>query len=898
MSDKLGPIEIEFLLDKKADEQAKNLKASYDAIGIAGKKSSQQIKDAIKEQKEYIKGLIREIKDLEANFENVIAGKGKRDLGNDIVQAKRRLKEADRELLAMQEQLINANSVEEASQNKLVGTLGKWLTGLLTIGIAMKGFKAIMESTEKTSLLFHSTLEGLKTAFDYFMKSIAEADFSNLIKGIKDAFRAGRDYKKEQEKIDNIRREYAIKEADLNKEIEEQRRIFYEDDRTSNTNKLKAADQMLKLMEQKAKLEIDLALRSYNAVADLEKKKNKMSEEDIRYAIENYQRVEEIGGLYNKLNKYVETYNKNVKLGLANNPEGSTYIDPFNTGAIKVNKADIERFKREMEQIAPDAAKMGQILDGLNRMNAKERQIIADSIIEIKQAENQFLVESKRVFRMKENLADQDIENARNIDKEIKILKIESANIGLKDKQRELNKELDLAKLNYEEELKLFKDNEEAKLLLFERYTLERLNILKKYNTEVADAANELNVGKGYSILNKALINAGITPATGGEAGPTGTMNKLRPFGGTPGLSELQKDKKRLKDTETSLKNQKELRLQILESAIHYTSELVSQLGLSQESADALNSMLSTVMQLASGNFYASAFGILSKILGTILTMRDLPNEPSWKKQIEAWDELIKRQERLIDLSERTGGTEAALRGEIVLYQKEIDELEKYVAEQRARRGTNAELQEALDLLEQYRIDIADAQQELDDYLSGGITQNIVADAISQGFIEGGKNGIDNIAAYMNDVLKTAAIKIFEGKILDSPQMKAYREYITESLSDAVLTDEEKARIMQMGQDLSTALKPVWEGLTGALDFGEESADALKGAIKGISAEQASVLAGQTNAIRIAQANANNILQSSLSQLMTISANTEYLKSIDHKLDALKSNSFRAQGVI
>ncbi len=202
MSDKLGPIEIEFLLDKKADEQAKNLKASYDAIGIAGKKSSQQIKDAIKEQKEYIKGLIREIKDLEANFENVIAGKGKRDLGNDIVQAKRRLKEADRELLAMQEQLINANSVEEASQNKLVGTLGKWLTGLLTIGIAMKGFKAIMESTEKTSLLFHSTLEGLKTAFDYFMKSIAEADFSNLIKGIKDAFRAGRDYKKEQEKID------------------------------------------------------------------------------------------------------------------------------------------------------------------------------------------------------------------------------------------------------------------------------------------------------------------------------------------------------------------------------------------------------------------------------------------------------------------------------------------------------------------------------------------------------------------------------------------------------------------------------------------------------------------------------------------------------------------------
>jgi hypothetical protein len=74
----------------------------------------------------------------------------------------------------------------------------------------------------------------------------------------------------------------------------------------------------------------------------------------------------------------------------------------------------------------------------------------------------------------------------------------------------------------------------------------------------------------------------------------------------------------------------------------------------------------------------------------------------------------------------------------------------------------------------------------------------------------------------------------------------------------------------------------------------------LTGAIKGITEETASVLAGQMNAIRISQATANNVLLDSLRNLVLIESNTRYcrhLESIDSKLDVLKNNDLRALGL-
>ena len=107
-----------------------------------------------------------------------------------------------------------------------------------------------------------------------------------------------------------------------------------------------------------------------------------------------------------------------------------------------------------------------------------------------------------------------------------------------------------------------------------------------------------------------------------------------------------------------NLKNELEDRKDLLKNAILFTEELATQLNLSEEQTEAVGTLLKAVSQLAQGNFIGAAFSILAKALGVFGQMGDVVSEPKWKKQIEAWDALIERQQRVIELSERTGGTE------------------------------------------------------------------------------------------------------------------------------------------------------------------------------------------------------------------------------------------------
>lgn len=87
---------------------------------------------------------------------------------------------------------------------------------------------------------------------------------------------------------------------------------------------------------------------------------------------------------------------------------------------------------------------------------------------------------------------------------------------------------------------------------------------------------------------------------------------------------------------------------------------------------------------------------------------------------------------------------------------------------------------------------------------------------------------------------------------------------------------------------------------------GEASApgekDSLSGAIKGVSEETASKLGGQINAMRMNQAEANDLLRQQLMHLSVIAGNTSfnrYLKDINEKLARMEtSGSLRSQGLM
>lgn len=846
---------------KTIKDWVKDIEKSGQDMDQSFAKTSKNIKETIAQQKALVKELEADIKKLEKAYKSATPGEEMRQATNKLAKEKAYLAQEQQRLLDLQQEQIIANQKEEESTNSIISVLGKSALAFISVGAVIKTFKSIIESTEATSLAFHATLNGLKSSLDYFMKSVASADFSNFIDGIRNAYRAGRDYAREMDEIQNLQREYMIKETDLNRQIEEQRRVLYEDDKTSNNAKIEAGDRMLDYTRQKADLEIDLATKTYNALADLENKKNKMQEDDIKYIIENYTRVNEIGSAYNKLNKIVEEYNKRVKQGFADE-SGAVYVDPFNTGAFKLSRTDIDKIKAQQAALGPDAEKLGGLLKSFERLTGKERQVIADAINDIKQAENQYLIESKRVFRMKENLIDQEAKKEQELADAIKTIQNEIAIM----KESGMDRELKELELKYQKDLELFKDNEEIKVLLTERYALEQEAIRLKYlekdkaeNEKFRIALEKINPGKGFSLMNKALINAGIKPVSN--------------IGALRGTNQTQQEIE--KQVNENLEKQIELRKQIVAEAANLVTVLGEVIGLDESEMEKLNGLLVSLTRLSSGDLV----GAVSSMLTTILSQIDVAD--SFSDKVERINKLIDRQNELISQSQRLGGTEQLLKERInLLYQQlEIAENQLKKAEKSQDRwiqwfaATNGEIQTMKENIDALKREILKAEQDLSDFLSGNITQETIADIIADGF-QSGKTSVDDFADYMNEALTTAVLEVFKTNILGDA-MTELQKYISQALSDKILTVEEKQAIDQRIKALADSNKELWDNLTQGLDMGIGTPEGLAGGIRRqITEETGSELAGLFRRFADDERQIRDFSKQGIMHLASIEANT------------------------
>lgn len=112
-----------------------------------------------------------------------------------------------------------------------------------------------------------------------------------------------------------------------------------------------------------------------------------------------------------------------------------------------------------------------------------------------------------------------------------------------------------------------------------------------------------------------------------------------------------------------------------------------------------------------------------------------------------------------------------------------------------------------------------------------------------------------------------------------------------------------KAQVLAAGADMQqflNAYSDIFSGLSG-------NASNLEGAIKGITSEEAGIIAGQMNAIRIMQAEALQtqkdsqlVLRNQLLQLTQIEINTRYLKLMYQIMDKVygRDSSLRGSGII
>jgi tape measure domain-containing protein len=222
--------------------------------------------------------------------------------------------------------------------------------------------------------------------------------------------------------------------------------------------------------------------------------------------------------------------------------------------------------------------------------------------------------------------------------------------------------------------------------------------------------------------------------------------------------------------------------------------------------------------------------------------------------------------------------------------------------------GDTKALEEQLqnyELLLQKAEEFAQKQSEI---LTGNTYDSIV-DSLTSAF-EDGVYSAEEFAGKFEDLMKNAVLNALKINYLKGPLSDFYGQFA--KLSEGGLTKDEIAQLRTaytaIAENASKAFEEL-KSITG-IDFSSvtEDANSLSGAIKGMSEETASILAGQFNALRINSAEHLNVSRQALLHQAKTAQNTEdtvrmlalinnlmaqKLESIEQKLD----NELRGKGL-
>lgn len=227
--------------------------------------------------------------------------------------------------------------------------------------------------------------------------------------------------------------------------------------------------------------------------------------------------------------------------------------------------------------------------------------------------------------------------------------------------------------------------------------------------------------------------------------------------------------------------------------------------------------------------------------------------------------------------------------GKIKEYQGQIDELSRSIK----------------DMQDEIANDIL--QTNAKDF-SSSLAENLV------GAFEKGESAAKAFEETVNEVLKNAIVNQLKKEFLET-QLQGALDNLTDSMGywngdefvfDG-LTDSEiaafKAKVQTVANNFNQALG-IYSDLFKDLTDEEDADTSLTGAVKGVSEETASLVAGQMNAVRINQLECKDILRQQLLVLNTIAANTafnKHLAKIDRIITILEANggdSLRSQGLV
>ena len=336
-----------------------------------------------------------------------------------------------------------------------------------------------------------------------------------------------------------------------------------------------------------------------------------------------------------------------------------------------------------------------------------------------------------------------------------------------------------------------------------------------------------------------------------------------------------------------------------------------------------LGGILDGASQVATGIATGNPLSIIQGSIGLLSSAFDLFNTRDRKaeKQIKAHKKALEQlQSAYVQLEWQI---EKALGGDV--YSGQMQAI-RNMEQQRQNLQAMWEAEESKkktdgDKVNDYKEQYAELGRQIEDMydeISKDILQTDAVDfagTLGDALVEAFKQGEDAATAFentVNQVLQNAIVNQLKKKFLEKQLQGALDDlensmgywngddFVFDGLTDAEIEDF-KRRVQAAANNFNEALG-IYSDIFKDLNI-EEPDDSLTGAVKGVSEETASILAGQVNAIRINQLEATSILRQSLQTLNTIASNTaynRYLLNILSEIKLLKStsdSSLRSQGL-
>ena len=337
-----------------------------------------------------------------------------------------------------------------------------------------------------------------------------------------------------------------------------------------------------------------------------------------------------------------------------------------------------------------------------------------------------------------------------------------------------------------------------------------------------------------------------------------------------------------------------------------------------------LGGIIDGASQIASGIATGNPLSVIQGSIGLLSSAFDLFNFKDRKaeKQIKKHQEAISKLEKAY--TQLSWAIDKALGGEVYKSQQAaIRNMEEQ--QEHLRQSWEAEISKKKTdwgRVDEFKEQYAEMERQIADMyadISNDLLQTNAKDFSSQladSLTTAFKAGEDAAKAFeetVNQVLQNAIVNQLKRNFLEKQLDKALKnlqddmgwwngdDFIFDGLTDDEIAAF-KAKVQAAANNYEQALG-IYKDLFKDLNV-EEADDSLTGAVKGVSEETASIVAGQMNAIRINQLESTAILRQSLQALNTIAQNTaynRYLARIERIITILERNStgdsLRSQGL-